>query len=158
MRYKISSLPDDAASYSWPGKHEREGPLMRIVKRLIWPQKRRQIPPQFSWIDQRLVRDNHLPRCSHHAWALYLFLVIVADTQGLSYYGDASISRHLRCNPDTLARARQELIAAQLIAYRKPLYQVLSLDPERILTDAPKHIGSLLPDFASTPDKERKPS
>ncbi len=128
---------------------------MRIVKRLLCPEKRRQVPTQFSWIDQRLVRDKHLPHCSHHAWTLYLFLVIVADTQGLSYYGDASISWHLRCDAAILHRARQELIAVQLIAYRKPLYQVLSLDPPRTLSAGPKHIADLLPDFTA---KEPRPS
>jgi hypothetical protein len=120
---------------------------MPVFKQLLRPERRRQVPTQFSWIDQRLVRDSFLPRCSAHAWALYLFLVIVADAQGLSYYGDPSILRHLRCDPDTLVRARQELIVAQLIAYRKPLYQVLSLDPPRKPSTEPQRIGDLLPPF-----------
>jgi len=147
VRYKISSYPVVTASYSWPGK--REGLPMRIVKRLLHPEKRREVPAQFSWIDQRLVRDHYLPRCSHLAWALYLFLVIVADNQGLSYYGDRSIARHLCCEVEALHRARQELIAAQLIAYRKPLYQVLSLDPPRTRSAGPKHIAGLLPDLSA---------
>lgn len=120
---------------------------MPVFKQLLRPERRRQVPTQFSWIDQRLVRDNLLPRCGAHAWALYLFLVIVADAQGLSYYGEASILRHLRCDLETLLRARQELIAAQLIAYRKPLYQVLSLDPPRKPSAGPQRIGDLLPAF-----------
>lgn len=127
---------------------------MRIVKRLLCPEKRREVPTQFSWVDQRLVREHYLPRCSHLAWALYLFLVIVADNQGLSYYGDRSIARHLCCDSEALHHARQELIAAQLIAYRKPLYQVLSLDPPRTLSTGPKHIAGLLPDFS--PQEHRR--
>ena len=126
---------------------------MPVVKRLLLPQRRRQVPTQFSWIDQRLVRDNWLPRCSHRAWTLYLFLIIVADTQGLSYYGDPAILRHLACTAEALQTARQELIAAQLIAYQKPLYQVLSLDPPRTFSSAQIRIGDLLPtfDFKETP-------
>jgi|DewCreStandDraft_4_1066084.scaffolds.fasta_scaffold52765_2 hypothetical protein len=120
---------------------------MPVVKRLLRPQLRRQVPTQFSWIDQRLVRDNWLPRCSHRAWTLYLFLVVVADAQGLSYYGDPAVLRHLSCTPDALQVARQELIAAHLIAYQKPLYQVLSLDPPRTFSAGPKRIGDLLPAF-----------
>jgi hypothetical protein len=120
---------------------------MPVVKRLLLPQRRRQVPTQFSWIDQRLVRDNFLPRCSHRAWTLYLFLIVVADTQGLSYYGDPAILRHLGCTIDALQTARQELIAAQLIAYQKPLYQVLSLEAPCTFSAGPKRIGDLLPTF-----------
>ena len=49
----------------------------------------RQIPPSFSWVDHRLVRHESSGPCDHSAWALYLFLVTVADVQGLSYYSDA---------------------------------------------------------------------
>ena len=101
---------------------------MAVIKRVLCPQRLRQVPPQFSWIDHRLVRDRHICRCSHPALALYLFLVTVADGQGLSYYGEASLCRMLKLEPAGLAGARQELIAARLIAYPSPLYQVLALD------------------------------
>jgi hypothetical protein len=86
------------------------------------------VPPQFSWVDHRLVRDRHIAGKSAEALALYLFLVTVADGQGLSYYSDAGIARLLPLEAPALARARQELIRTRLIAYEKPLYQVLSLD------------------------------
>ena len=61
---------------------------------------------------------------------MYLFLVTVGDAQGLSYYSDAALSRHLQMDPVQLAAARRQLQAADLIAYAKPLYQVLALlDP-----------------------------
>jgi hypothetical protein len=102
---------------------------MDVIKRVLCPQRLRRVPDQFSWIDHRLVRDRHLGRCSAHGLSLYLFLVTVADGQGLSYYSDAGICRLLPLDPAQLARARQELIAAKLVAYQRPLYQVLSLDP-----------------------------
>ena len=98
-----------------------------ICKHLLRPDRQRQIPTSFSWVDHRLIRHHHLNRCDHGAWALYLFLVTVADIQGLSYYSDGSICRRLRMDHLQLATARQQLEKADLIAYRKPLYQVLSL-------------------------------
>ena len=105
-----------------------------IDKHLLRADRQRQIPPGFSWVDHRLIRHAHLSRCDHSAWALYLFLVTVGDVQGLSYYSDAAIGRHLKMEPLQLAAARQQLERADLIAYRKPLYQVLALPepcPER---------------------------
>lgn len=61
-----------------------------MKKRVLNPERLRKVPPQFSWIDHRLVQDNYLVRCEHSAWALYLFLTSVGDVQGLSYYSDAS--------------------------------------------------------------------
>ena len=61
------------------------------------------------------------------AWALYLFLLCVADVHGLSYYADATLSRRLRLPADRLARARRDLIELDLIAYDPPLYPI-SLD------------------------------
>jgi hypothetical protein len=101
---------------------------MPVIKRVLCPEQLRHVPPQFSWVDHRLVRDKHIAARSVEALALYLFLVTVSDGQGLSYYSDAGIGKLLPLDGPTLARARQELIRARLIAYEKPLYQVLSLD------------------------------
>mgnify|MGYP001061103122 CR=1 FL=1 len=97
-------------------------------KRLLYPTRLRKLPPQFSWIDQRLVRDEHLDRLSHTAAALYLFLSTVADKKGFSYYSERSLCRRLRMPVEQLASARAALVAADLIAYQHPLYQLLSLD------------------------------
>lgn len=98
-------------------------------KRVLRPERVRQVPPQFSWIDQRLVREGHLQRCDLQALGLYLVLVTVADAQGLSYYGEASLTRLLSMPAARLIQARADLIRLDLIAYERPLYQVLSLDP-----------------------------
>jgi hypothetical protein len=51
------------------------------TKRLLCPQRLRTVPRQFSWIDQRLVREGHIVRCGGtQALALYLLLVTVADS------------------------------------------------------------------------------
>lgn len=99
------------------------------IKRVLCPAQVRRIPPQFSWIDQRLVRHQFIGACGADGLALYLFLVTVADVQGLSYYSDHAILHRLSClNTDRLAQARAELQHAGWIAYQKPLYQVLALD------------------------------
>jgi hypothetical protein len=100
-----------------------------MQKRLLRPDRLRQVPAQFSWIDQRLVRENFLRHGQPPTWALYLVLVTVSDAQGLSYYSEATLSGLLKLEPPALARARQQLIAADLLAYEKPLYQVLALPP-----------------------------
>jgi len=81
---------------------------------------------------------------SVQALALYLFLVTVADAEGLSYYSDLTISRLLPLDGPALDRARQELLAAKLIAYQRPLYQVLSLDESRRGESEPALLGDIL--------------
>jgi hypothetical protein len=98
-------------------------------KRPILPHKLRRPPSQFSWVDQRFVRERHIDRLSHEACALYLFLVTVADAQGLSFYADASLCQRLSMTPNELHQARQVLIKQGLVAYQRPLYQVLALQP-----------------------------
>lgn len=91
------------------------------------------MPAQFSWVDQRLVREGYVERCEHSALALYLVLVTVSDAEGLSYYSDASLERMLRLDHPGLCAARSELIAAGLVLYEKPIYQVLALEqPHRV--------------------------
>lgn len=111
----------------------------------IVPQRRRRVPPQFSWVDHRLVRDGHLQGRSASALALYLFLVTVADADGLSWYSDEALCRQLSCEPAQLHRDRTELQQAALIAYRRPLYQVLDLAPGPVcLTSAERRGGEAL--------------
>ena len=116
-----------------------------MKKPVLNPERLRKVPPQFSWIDHRLVRDNYFVRCEHSAWTLYLFLVSVADAQGLSYYSDASLMRRLKMDPCQLSASRQQLIQHGLLAYQKPFYQVLSLEPVTSVRSAgPMSVGELL--------------
>jgi hypothetical protein len=98
------------------------------IKRVLCPERVRQLPPQFSWVDHRLVRERYLERCDPPAAALYLFLVTVADAQGLSYYSEGVLGRSLSLVPARLRQARADLLRVGLIAYQRPLYQVLGLD------------------------------
>ena len=108
----------------------------------LLPKRRRRIPPQFSWVDHRLVSDGHLTGRSAGALALYLFLVTVADADGLSWYSDAALCRVLSWEFPALQQARCELRSADLVVYRKPLYQVLGLSPVAALVGGTKRSGT----------------
>ena len=77
-------------------------------KTLLIPSRRRRVPTQFSWVDQRLVRERHVRRCGPHALGLYLFLITVADAQGLSYYSDGAIAERLGWSAAQVRAARAE--------------------------------------------------
>jgi len=104
--------------------------------------KLRQVPQQFSWVDQRLVRERSIDQLSPEACALYLFLVTVADAQGLSFYSERSLCQRLSMSPAVLRQARQALIACALVAYQSPLYQVLALDRDTLRPAAEPLAGS----------------
>jgi hypothetical protein len=82
-------------------------------------------------VDHRLVRERYIDYLSHSAAALYLFLVTVSDARGLSYYGDVTLQKRLGMQEEVLVAAREALIRQRLIAFKKPLYQVLPLEPRR---------------------------
>lgn len=100
-----------------------------IVKSPILQHRVRRIPKSFSWVDHRLVRDRHIERCTHSQAALYLFLVCVGDDKGLSFYGDPALMEKLGMDRSTLDKARSGLMKNGLIAWQRPIYQVLSLEP-----------------------------
>lgn len=120
-----------------------------MQKRLICPQRIRKVPKQFSWVDHRLVRDHYIDQCSHKAATLYLFLLTVADAQGLSYYSDTSILQRLNMDDQDLGQARIALVRIGLIAYQKPIYQVLALDAsplpiaKRTASTPPQSLGQI---------------
>jgi len=122
-----------------------------VQKYLICPEKVRRVPEQFSWIDHRLIRNHYVEKVSHRALALYLFLVNVGDQQGLSFYSDRSLCSYLSMDLPSLAQARSELIRAQLVAYQKPLCQVLSLEPPKVVRSnsaGPVAVGEILRQLA----------
>ena len=122
---------------------------MKAIKQLLRPERLRQVPEQFSWVDQALVQQHFIDRCEARSAALYLFLITVSDAQGLSYYGAPTLARRLRLSDEQFAAARQQLIDLDLIAYRSPLYQVLALPgtvavplPDAAAPRAPAIIGA----------------
>ena len=117
-----------------------------MTKQPILKNRIRKVPKQFSWIDHRLVRDRHIEKFTHPAAALYLFLVTVGDADGLSYYGDQSVMKRLGMDQSTLQASRSNLVQNGMIAWQKPLYQVLDIDDtaKRSLMGQPLSLGSIL--------------
>ena len=100
-----------------------------IRKRPLDSHRLRSAPPAgFAWIDHRFLRGGYFQRCSLPALALYSLLVCAGDAQGLSFYSEARAAELLGLGVEDLRCARRELIEAQLIAFQKPLYQVLALE------------------------------
>jgi hypothetical protein len=102
-----------------------------IEKRILVSDRVRVVPREgFSWVDRRFLRE-HAPQLSHDAVFLYLFLAAVSDRHGLSYYKDSTVAGRIRATEGRVARAREELLAHDLVAFEAPLTQVLSLPVSR---------------------------
>ena len=61
---------------------------------------------------------------------MYLFLVLVSDRYGLSYYAYDSICSLLQFTLDDYIEARDGLLEKDLIAFAGTIFQVLDLPPE----------------------------
>jgi hypothetical protein len=57
-----------------------------------------------------------MDQLSHEACALSLFLLTVADAQGLRFYADRSLGQRLSMTREGLHQARQILIQLGLVA------------------------------------------
>ena len=99
----------------------------RIEKKPLEPHRIRKITTSFAFIEHRFLRQGFWSSLSHHELLLYLFLVIVADRNGLSYYGYDKICSLLQICVDEYILARNLLIEKDLIAFDGSLFQVLSL-------------------------------
>ena len=102
-----------------------------IDKKPILADRVRKIAAGFSWIDRRIVRDGHLAVLDSPAILLYYFLTTVADVQGLSFWADPTVAKLLKVPLGHVVGARDQLVKHDLVAFRYPLYQVLSLPEVR---------------------------
>jgi hypothetical protein len=107
-----------------------------IEKQPLKPGRRRHITGSFAFLEHRFLRDGFWSSLSQHECLLYVFLVLVADRNGLSYYGYDKICTLLRFTLDDYLVARNGLIEKDLIAFDGHLFQVLSLphQPVRVAT------------------------
>ncbi len=110
-----------------------------IEKQPLCPERRRRITGSFAFIEHRFVRDGFWNSLSQAECLLYVFLVVVADRNGLSYYGYDKICTLLRFTLDDYLIARNGLIAKDLIAFDGHLFQVLSLPDTPVRVAAPLH-------------------
>lgn len=102
------------------------------AKWLIERERIRKIDGSFSWIDHRFISGRFIHDLSTEEILLYLFLVAVSDRHGLSFYHDDRICSLLKIDLAALGEARQRLIERSLLAWRAPVYQVLSLPSQPV--------------------------
>jgi hypothetical protein len=103
--------------------------------RIPQPQRVRKIDRSFAWIDHRLLRNGFLPAMTHQDLAVYLFLVLAADRNGVSFYRKEKICDALGLDWSDFEVARDRLLTLGLIAFEaysastpNGYYQVLPVD------------------------------
>ena len=105
-----------------------------IRKKILAPERIRQIEGSFGFIPHRFLADGFLNALGQHELLLYLFLTLAADRYGLSFYSLNSICSVLGLTADQYINARDSLIEKDLVAYDGTIFQVLSLPAKPIRT------------------------
>ena len=72
----------------------------------------------FGWIDAGLWRRDWLGALSPEELAVYVFLCLVADRRGVSFYRRDRIAHHLGLDLGSIDRARVRLRKLDLVAYQ----------------------------------------
>jgi hypothetical protein len=106
------------------------------------PQKIRNIKGSFAWIDHRLMRNGFIEVMTHQDLALYTFLILAADRNGVSFYRKEKICEAVSLDFSQFEIARDRLINMKLVAFEG--YSVLS--PNGYYQVLP--IESKAPDYA----------
>ncbi len=89
-------------------------PLTPVVPQLI-----RKMPPSFAWVDHRLRTRQFLVDFEPEEFALYFFLSLAADQQGLSCWRLDVIERAMPVfRFHQLRQAREQLFQKRLLAFR----------------------------------------
>lgn len=103
-----------------------------IKKEILVPDRVRCIDGGFSFIPHRFLADGFFTSLSQEEILLYLFLILVSDRHGLSFYSYDSICSLLQITADEYINARNALIKKDLIAFDGSIFQVLDLPPKPI--------------------------
>lgn len=112
-----------------------------IEKNPIKPSRIRKITGSFAFVEHRFLREGFWASLNHHQLLLYLFLIIVSDRHGLSYYSYDKICTLLGILVDEYILARNALIEQDLIAFDGYLFQVLSL-PDKTALPSPAALNN----------------
>ena len=108
------------------------------------PKKNRNIKGSFAWIDHRLMRNGFIEVMTHQDLALYMFLVLAADRNGVSFYRKEKICEAVSLDYSHYEIARDRLVNMKLIAFEG--YSVLS----------PNGYYQVLPIEAKAPDYNKQ--
>ena len=98
-----------------------------MEKVILCPDRVRKITGTFGFIEHRFLQEGFFYALSHYELLLYLFLILVADRHGLSFYSYDKMCTLLRITVDEFILARDGLIEKDLIAFDGRTFQVLSL-------------------------------
>ena len=101
------------------------------MKKILVQDRVRKIKGGFSFIPIRFLTGGFLEALPKNELLLYLFLVIAADRNGLSYYSYDRICTALEMDIEDYIEARNSLIRKDLIAFEGTVFQVLEL-PEKV--------------------------
>lgn len=97
---------------------------------ILCPDRVRKITGPFGFIEHRFLREGFFHSLTHQELLLYLFLVLVSDRSGLSFYRYDKISTLLRITVEEFILARDGLMEKDLLAFDGRTFQVLSLPPQ----------------------------
>jgi hypothetical protein len=114
-----------------------------IKKRILNSDRIRRIKGGFSFIPHRFLTDGFLASLRQDELLLYLFLVIVSDRNGLSYYSYDAICSLLQMGLDQYIDARNALMDKDLIVFDGTVYQVLELPSNPVLPATGKQADSV---------------
>ena len=101
-----------------------------IEKKVLIPGRIRRIDGGFGFIPHRFITDGFLASLGQIEILLYLFLCLVSDRYGLSFYSYDTICSYLQLSPEELHDATDGLLEKDLIAFDGTIYQVLELPPK----------------------------
>jgi len=115
-----------------------------IKKKILNTERVRRIAGGFSFIPHRFVTDGFLSSLNRQQLLLYLFLVLVSDRYGLSFYSYDAICSLLQVCVDDYIKARDGLIRKDLIAFDGTLFQVLDLPKQPVISQYRRHIKTAI--------------
>jgi hypothetical protein len=108
------------------------------------PKNIRKIKSSFAWINHHLMRNGFLEIMTHQDMALYLFLILAADKNGVSFYRKEKICQAVSLDYSQFEIAKDRLVNMNLIAFEG--YSVLS----------PNGFYQVLPIEAKAPDYSKQ--
>jgi hypothetical protein len=119
-----------------------------IRKKILNSERIRRIDGGFSFIPHRFLTAGFLSSLDQKELLLYLFLILVSDRHGLSFYSYDSICSLLQMNLGQYIEARDGLMEKDLIAFDGTIFQVLELpsEPKEVSTakQDPARIAQLI--------------
>jgi hypothetical protein len=107
-----------------------------LTREPIDPDRVRRIEPGgFAFLPNRFLRAGFFSALTTDERSLYLFLVLAADRNGISFYRYDTICSILQLPLETYLEARDGLIAKDLVAFDGARFQVLSLPAHPVAAD-----------------------